>query len=173
MKNILKKMKKYEGLGFVEALIALMVSGIVAVVLMSISASSIQELMRVDMQDLMAQYAVSTSVHIQKLAIEEANENADDNNFLTLTQGKCYPFNTDEEESIRFTEDAGSRNEYKDSSLVKNDPDFFRIMCVEYRDITDSRKMLVKIIVGSNKFDGLATTDRDIKDYEYFAVINI
>ncbi len=43
--------KKYEGMGFAEALIALMIAGMVGIVLMRISSSTLRELAQLDMQD--------------------------------------------------------------------------------------------------------------------------
>ena len=170
--------KKYKGIGFVEALIALVVSGVVAIVLMSISAEAIGELRRLDVQDAIAQHAVSTAVHVQNLAIEQAVGNPDGNIFLDLQNNRCYTFDPDDGSldtgGIPFV---GSDRTDFFGSLVSNDEpdsDYFRVMCVEHFTAAgDGKKMLVKIIVGSTRLDGRATTKTDVKDYEHFAIINL
>lgn len=158
--------KKYEGLGFVEALIALTVSGIVSVVLMNISISTLRELSQLDVQDTIAQHAVSTSVVLQKIAIQDMTR--DEKVFEGLAAGSCYGFNLDG--SIRESGPVSdTRSSYSQSSLVEEDSEYFRIFCLKN---IDSRKALVEIIVGSNKVAGKVTTDNDIKDYSYLAIIN-
>lgn len=167
--------EKLKGVGFVEALIALTVSGIVAIVLMSISAEAIRELRKLDMQDAIAQHAVSTAVHIQNLAIAQATGNPEGNIFLYLNTNKCYTF--DKYDGSLITEwelDPGTmnRSDYE-NSVIEPDSEFFRLMCVEHSTESDRRKILVKIIVGSNRVAGRVTNDTDVKDYEHFAIINL
>jgi len=140
--------KKYEGLGFVEALIALTVSGIVSVVLMNISISTLRELRQLDVQDAIAQHAVSTSVILQKIAIQDMTR--DEKVFDELNSGSCYGFNLDGsiKEGAPVSE---NRSSYSMSSLVEEDSEYFRIFCLKSKD---------------------ATTDNDIKDYSYLAIIN-
>ena len=172
-RKILKKI--YKGVGFVEALIALTVSGIVAIVLMSISAEAIQELRKLDLQDAIAQHAVSTAVHIQNLAIEQATGNPEGNVFLTLQMNRCYTFDINDgslNTSGFLDSNSMTRSQYE-NALIEPDSEFFRIMCVQHPVEGDGRKILVKIIVGSNRVDGKVTSDRDVKDYEHFAIINL
>ena len=173
--------KEYKGLGFVEALIALTVSGVVAIVLMGISAEAISELRRLDMQDSIAQHAVSTAVIIQDLAIKEAYVNDEDENiFYDLQPQMCYGFDVDSstgevtlDTDRNFSE--SERDYYSTDSVIPDDsdnPEFFRIMCVAHNpSAADRSKILVKIITGSNRVDGKVTNNRDVKDYVYYSVI--
>ena len=175
--------KEYKGLGFVEALIALTVSGVVAIVLMGISAEAISELRRLDMQDSIAQHAVSTAVIIQDLAIKEAyisDEDEDENIFYGLQIKTCYGFDVDSstgevtlDTDRNFSE--SERDYYSTASVIPDDsdnPEFFRIMCVAKKpSAADRSKILVKIITGSNRVDGKVTNNRDVKDYVYYSVI--
>ncbi len=179
-----KKLKEaYKGLGFVEALIALSVSGVVAVVLMGISAEAISELRRLDMQDNIAQHAVSTAVIVQDIAIKQALLNEEDENIFyeDLNTGQCYGFLTDVDTGEVTIDTTASylqadREEYSSSSVILNEdddnPEFFRIICVEQAPSeSDKTKMLVKIITGSNRVEGKVTNNRDVKDYEHYAII--
>ena len=172
--KILKK--KYKGLGFVEALIAISVSGIVGVVLMSISISTLQKLRQLDMQDVLATHAVSTAVDLQKIAMQDMTLANDEKQLSTgnLLVGSCYGFTSVGGELRVDSNNAfsvESRSRYMDLLVDPNDEDseYFRMFCVR---INETSKMIVNIVVGSNKVDGLATTDDDVKDYEYIAVIN-
>ncbi len=175
--KILKK--KYKALGFVEALIAISVSGIVGVVLMGISASTLQKLHQLDIQDALAAHAVSTAVDLQKIAIRDATLPEEDKQFsdLDLAVTFCYGFSTQDSDqidinSVSTKEDlVKNRDSYK-TRLVNPDDldsDYFRIFCVSSNDVD---KIIVEIIVGSKRVDGQATTDSDVRDYSYLAVIN-
>ena len=167
------KKNRYKGLGFVEALIGLTVSGVVAVVLMGISAEAIRELRKLDMQDQIALNAVSTSVHLQNLAIKEATTNQEDNLFYNLKMHFCYTFNNDGTINTASGSAALSRDDYK-NSLIEEDSEYFRVMCVEHNTTEgDRRKILVKVVTGSNRVDGRVTNDYDVKDYEYYSIINL
>ncbi|MDY0096982.1 MAG: hypothetical protein RBS01_01355 [Candidatus Dojkabacteria bacterium] len=171
---MIKHIKNYKGLGFVEALIALSVSGVVAVVLMGISAEAIRELRKLDMQDSIAQVAVSTAVQLQDLAIKQAYQNPEGNIFYETTMQRCYTldsagvFNPNE----GFNQTAVPREEYM-NSLAEGEDEYFRVMCVEHKTDSDRRKILVKIISGSNRVEGKVTNNKDVKDYEHFAIINL
>ena len=160
--------KRYEGLGFVEALIALMVSGIVGVILMQISVSTLQKLRQLDVQDAIAIHASSSAVILQKIAIQDMGKSENQKDFYNLVEGLCYGINTDD--AGINSQQVGNRDTYKDVYLVEEDSEFFRIFCVQKKY---ANKVIVKIVVGSNKLNGLATTDSDVKDYSYVAVINI
>lgn len=163
--------KKYDSLGFVEALIALMVSGIVGVVLMQISASTLRELHQLDIQDAVARYAVSTAVQLQKIATQDMTFADGDKVLFNLAPNGCYGFDPQGNIKTDTIYDIDNRSSYSGTSFVDPDLEYFRIFCVK-SDPTDAKKMLVEIIVGSNKMAGQVTSDNDVKDYSYIAVIN-
>lgn len=167
---MLRLEKQYKGLGFVEALIALMVCGVVSVVLMRISASTLRDLYQLDVQDAVARHAVSTAVHLQQIAIKDKTaESPDDTVFGNLIINNCYGFNEQNEVS-EDTYQVDIREGYMNESLVEEGSEYFRIFCVKSNP-NDKQKVLVQIIVGSNKMYGKATSDRDVKDYSYYAII--
>ncbi len=164
--------KQYESLGFVEALIAMMVCGVVSVVLMEISSSTIRDLYQLDVQDAVARHAVSTAVHLQQIAIQD--KESSDPIFAKLTNNACYRFNTLNGKIASDTPIGNivdGREYYSKLSLVEKDSEYFRVFCVKSNP-ADPQKVLVEVIVGSNKMAGKATSDNDVKDYSYFAVIN-
>ncbi|NTV79311.1 MAG: hypothetical protein HGA25_09330, partial [Clostridiales bacterium] len=62
---------KYEGMGFVEALIAIMVVGASSVVLMQIATRTLQDIIQNETIDTMTQYAVEGSTMVQNVAMQE------------------------------------------------------------------------------------------------------
>lgn len=167
--KILSLKKKYEGLGFVESLIALTVSGIVGIVLMQITASTLQKLHQLDLQDAIAMHAVSTGVYLQKIATEDMTR--DDKVFDDLIgkEGICFGIRGEDSGIDMEKSGVNNRNLFKDSSLVEPDSEYFRYFCVEK---IDTEKAILRVIAGSNKAAGLATSDNDTKDYSYLVVIN-
>jgi len=170
--------KKYKGLGFVEALIAMAMTAIIGLVLMKISANAIQQLHTLDLQDILAQRAVSTAVNIQKIATEYSS-GLDGNNIFKdgggtsrLLPGSCYGFLASDQIN---TDSIGQYNNGdpdfdRDVSLFSDDQDIFRVMCFVQRD-SKMEKLVVKVYTGLVNMPGVATTDGDIKDYEQFSVI--
>lgn len=159
MKKVLSK--NYEGMGFAEALIALMISGMVGIVLMRISASTLRELAQLDMQDAIAQYAVSTSVDLQRIAIEDIER--DDKEFDSLMESDCYGIKDDGTAIV----DGVSCSERGTYTLIPG-TDYFRIFKVISKT---PQKVILEIRTGSSKMLGEHTSSRDIKDYRYLVTI--
>lgn len=153
--------KKYEGMGFAEALIALMIAGMVGIVLMRISASTLRELAQLDMQDAIAQYAVSASVDLQKIAIEDLERETGE--FDDLQPLFCYGIKGDGTE-ILSTVTCSNRNSY---TLIQG-TDYFRIFKVLS---IDEDKAVLQIITGVYNMAGEFTSSTDIKDYNYLVTI--
>ena len=130
---------KYKGIGFVESLIALTVSGIVGIVLMSISAQAIYELRKVDMQDSIAQRAVSTAVILQNIAIEETMSDGDPVLHAAHPSDRCFGFEFDDNGEVKI--DTGNkgqnhngweaRSEFEDNSFIVEDDEreYFSYFC--------------------------------------------
>jgi hypothetical protein len=180
MKRIRGK-NKYKAVGFVEALIAIMVSGIAATVLLSIASFSLRELIRMDMEDALAQHARSGAMILQNIANKEAL-NDDSELFESLNLDSCYVL-VMESDASSYTIDLenpyniADREDYSVNANIPVDDDFpgdveeyFRIMCVE--DI-EGRRLLAKFVVGVKKMAGQISNVTDIRDYVYFAVINL
>ena len=177
--------KKYEGLGFAEALIAMMIVGIVGIVLMQIATNTLRELAQLDIEDALAKHAVSTAVDLQRIAIEDMSKEGEDKAFEDINQNNCYGIRSDgaafdglfDCPSESNNNGEGDRQDYTRIYEDKNgdgsfDEDektqYFRIINV--KEITD-RRAVVEIITGVANMKGLNTTNKDIKDYRYLAVI--
>ncbi len=160
---------KYEGMGFAEALIALMVAGLVAIVLMRISSSTLRELAQLDIQDAIAQQAVSASVDLQRIAIADMTKEEAEKEFSDLIPDQnpeptyCYGISEDGERIIKtFT--CGDRDSY---TVIPNS-DYFRIFRVKS---TTPQKAVIEIITGVVDMAGVNTSSTDIKDYSYLVTI--
>lgn len=182
-----KTFTMYEGMGFVEVLIAIMVTGVASVVLMSISANSIRSMLTTETIDAMTQYARNGSVIAQQIADVDPEVFTDDSTHMR--EGHCYPFEYDggtDTYSIDTSIDThwvyGDREDYKDGVLV--DPAnedaqdlYFRVICldevIEFPATSVTQRAVVKIVVGGLVYEGEITNDRDIKDYEYISVIDL
>lgn len=181
MKTLLKK--KYEGLGFVEALIAIMVSGIVATILINIAVSSMKELIRLDVEDAQAHHARSAAVLMQNIANRERLREDGNTIVDNLSVNRCYRLNFNKETAqydIDVSESYSQydRDSYKVSAIITdgvndNEGDYFRIVCMEKIKPGDTNKLLIKVIIGFNRVAGMFSNSSDIADYKYFAIINL
>ena len=180
--------KKYEGLGFAEALIAMMIVGIVGIVLMQIASNTLRELAQLDIEDALAKHAVSTAVDLQRIAIEDMSREEDEKEFkkLIFNPANCYGISSDgtKFDSRLFVCPSESNNngegyrqnytriyEDKNGNGTLDDDEqtqYFRIINVKE---INGRRAIVEIITGVANMKGLNTTNKDIKDYRYLAVI--
>jgi len=189
--------KQYKGLGFVESLIAIMVSGIVATVLINISVVAMRELVRLDIEDAQAHHARSAAVVVQNIANSErariAQNPEEDNIFYDLGEGTCYRLVRDGDTGLyTFFSEFGTyptplindRDVYKEEAVIDDgvnddEEDYFRRVCIVNNTRADAtvgnetNKILIRVEVGFNKAEGIISNSSDIRDYEYFAIINL
>lgn len=171
-------------MGFVEALIAIMITGIASVVLMGISANTLRSMVNTEIQDRMAQIGRSGAVITQGIADLES-ENEPDRKFFSQEniEGYCFEFNYDQEDGYSFDANNKLAPDTRTAYVTKlveeegdEEPYYFRVMCIEEiltGSATSRPRAIVKIITGYARTTGSYTSTRDIKDYEYLAVINL
>lgn len=179
---------KYEGMGFVEALIAIMVVGASSVVLMQIATRTLQDMIQNETIDTMTQYAVEGATMVQNVAMREKLTGEDVFPNPLGNTNNCYVIDkdTDDQYLIRrneqgnITYDLSDRNTYKTEALVQEDAEnlYFRVFCIENYAITDGYA-IVKVVVGQTTVnqaivDGESITKGySVKDYTYFTVVNL
>lgn len=91
----MQKKQKYEGIGFVELIIALGVAGIALVVLMTMSANSMREAIRYERQDALTRLASSGALVVRK-HVEIANDPREALLFGGQTN-RCYQIDLENE----------------------------------------------------------------------------
>ena len=176
MKNLAKG--KYEAMGFVEALISIMVVGASSVVLMQIASQTLQEMMQNEVIDTMTQYAVEGSVIVQDLATQERISGDD---IFPNAEG-CYAMDV-EEEAYSFRKDSAEeyisynlsqdRETYKSETAISTDDNYFRLVCIN-NYVGDGKFAVTKVVVGQSKVgDGTITRKNMVKDYSYFTVVTL
>lgn len=171
--------KHYEALGFVEALIAIMVVGISSVVLMQIAVNTMQNTIQNETIDKMTQYAVEGAELAQEIADREISTGDD----LFPDEGlwdSCFSFDQEGEE-INFAEESEgnfvvyeelNRDGYKDDAVLSDEDEFFRIVCLDSGTV-DPTFVVGRVIVGQRISDGEISVGTDVKDYTYMTVIKL
>lgn len=179
---------KYEGMGFVEALIAIMVVGASSVVLMQIATKTLQDIIQNESIDTMTQYAVEGATMIQNVAMQEklTGENVFPNPISNVNNCYVVDKDTDEQYIIRRTEqgdvtyDLVNRDMYRTEAVIQEGAEspYFRIFCIESYDLTDTYA-IVKVVVGQSEITPVTSNGESItkgysvKDYTYFTVVNL
>lgn len=178
-----EKKKVYEALGFVEALIAIMVVGISSMILMQIAVNTMHSTIQNEIIDIMTQYAVEGGELAQDIANREIMSGED--YFPEIIVGdltKCFAFDKDDDGTIIFakesqgvyrTYDLGERNTYKDEAILDEEDEFFRIACFDGRKSTETAFVVGKIVVGQRKSDGQITKGNSVKDYTYLSIVKL
>ncbi len=181
--------EKYKGMGFAEALIAVMIVGIVGIVLMQIASNTLKELVLIDIEDTLARYAISTSVDLQKIAIEDIDKEEEEKEFEKVgeNENNCYGINPEGTAFITPSiicplaenDNGGSYREngytriYEDKNgdgVLDDDEQTQYFRMIRIKEKTKERA-IVEIITGVSSMKGLNTTNKDVKDYRYLVVI--
>lgn len=180
-----KLKKKYESLGFVEALVAIMIVGVSSVVLMEIAVNTMQNTIQNEVIDTMTQYAVEGAEMAQQISDRDLQSN-DAQLFPEPIEGTtvCYRFVSEvdpetnrlifsfakntENTFIQYSENE-QRNNYKEEALI-GEEDLFRIFCLESSS-GEENFVIGRVIIGQRYSDGSITKGNAVKDYSYLTVI--
>jgi len=184
MKTMNRLKDKYESLGFVEALIAIMIVGVSSIILMEIAVNTMQNTIQNEVIDTMTQYAVEGAEMAQQISDRDL-QSSDRDLFPKPTPGTtvCYRFiseldsetnrqifsfaKTTENTFIQYNED--DRNTYKEEALIEEE-ELFRIFCLEGSS-GEKNFVIGRVIVGQRYSDGSITRGNAVKDYSYLTVI--
>lgn len=174
--NIFKK--EYRALGFVEALIAIIIAGITSVLLMGVAVDTIAQVTKSDQQDEMTQLAVEGGEMVKNIA--EKNSISEELLFPNISgnQGSCFELNleTDDpsfvsglqgEYNPKCSYDSGNRENCVNNSNLSNQG-YFRVMCITNESDINSGLVVAKIVVGKTKCNDSQSCD--IPDYEYYVL---
>lgn len=113
MKKILKK--TYKALGFVEALIAIVIAGTTSVILMRMAANSLKEAIQNERIDKMTQYAVEGG-NIVESVIKDPEATLP--SFSPDTEF-CYVVSLTDDGSYKFLQSGGSFKSWNSDNLIK------------------------------------------------------
>jgi len=180
----------YVGLGFVEALLAILVTGIASVALMDIAARTMTDTIRNEMMDTMTQYAMEGAEMVQIIADKERLTGDDVFPNESGQAGKCFLMNNDIEDPSFQTDEGGlfliysylEREDFKDDAIILEDEQYFRVFC-RTSDIDINGKLVIgKVVVGLVKRDTTENNGQlifgtggisNIKDYEHYTIVKL
>ncbi|HKM19879.1 MAG TPA: hypothetical protein VJY47_01505 [Candidatus Dojkabacteria bacterium] len=180
----------YKAMGFVEALIAIMIAGIASVVLMQIAANALKEAVQNERIDKMTEYAVEGANMVQgiverdKAHIKDITSSMTEFCFIPYKEGNTFNFHR---EGMSKNYWSRSADELIVNSVIERDnqnlrnlpkvgegleSDFFRIACIR-QNSTPAKYLVVRIGVAHLPSKGDITTDKQLKDYFYRTTINL
>lgn len=196
MRNKLSFKNRIKGLGFVEVLIAIVVVAIVSAVFLSIAGHAMKELVQTERIEHMARIARDGANIAQEVANQEKAdviENNENNELFPKVVGQCYfPLREDSgdevvysfaQEGVNFISQTDETEGVRDLiiSAVSEPPisedyfwgeDYFLVMCIENLDDT-TKWAHVRFWVGDVHVAGQISNDSDLKDFKYYAVIEL
>lgn len=194
MKKILKGEKQFKALGFVEVLIAIVVVSIVSAVFLSLAGDVMKELIQTERIEAMARIAKDGVSVAQEVANRDAADILEDKNFpqrIPQDIGRCYiPIREEGGDPVyKFAENpSGTLYSFPNDSSERPDivatlrgpegsklrwyEDYFMVMCLLGID-TGTTWAHVRFWVGDINVEGQITNDRDMKDFIYYAVIEL
>ena len=176
----MSKQKTYKSLGFVEALIAIMVVGVASVVLLGIAVNTVQQVLQNEMSDKLTETAVEGGVMIKKIA--EDNNGSTDTLFPPITgnTGKCFALNTDinnpsfVKNGDVFVNACNYDSQGKDGcvSTLSEDTSVFRVYCMTSDSDVTTGTVVGKVITGLAACKTADTKGNcGIADYPYYIVV--
>lgn len=197
MKNKIKY-NSYEGMGFIESLIAIMVVGVASVVLMRIAASTMSDAVENERIDKMTQYAVEGANMAENIVQEfyEYPTSSDAISFFDKiapgfpTKIKCFIPDTTNSGVFEFKKDSDDfkiltisslaiesinihKEDFGDAEIMTNNvgSGFFRYACFYPYTASTDKQINVGIVVGHLASEGTYTARRNVKHYIYSTVI--
>lgn len=190
MLNQMIKQQMYKGLGFVESLVAILVTGIASVALMSIASKTMTDAIRNEMTDTMTQYAVEGAEMIQVIADKERLTGEDFFPDSATQANTCYLMSQDVDDPAFVKDDEGlfqdysylEREEFKELAKLEDDDQYFRIFC-RTSDIDVNEKLVIgKLVIGLINRDATLEDGQlvyetggitNISDYEYYTIVKL
>lgn len=172
-----KYSRKYKGLGFVEALLAIVIAGVASLLLLGVAIDTIKQLGKTEQADEMTQLAIEGGEMVRNIAdknnesIEEIFPNISGN------QNSCFELNADKSNPTFVTDgsgtvtakcnyDSGGRDNCRSSSVLGEQ--YFRVFCITNQSDISTGLVVGKIIVGKAKCDDPRTCD--VADYPYYVL---
>lgn len=189
----LKSGKNFEALGFIEVLIAIVVVGIVSAVFLTIAGSAMKELVQTERMEYMTRLARDAVNVAQEVANrEKANiVTTPETDYFPNDDGLCYiPMREGSGEDVeyKFLKEGNSFKGFQYPSnprdeIVETVVDFteegflageqyFVAVCIESIDETTGWASVV-VWVGDTDLAGVRTSDSDLKDFKFYAVIDL
>ncbi|MCB9790680.1 hypothetical protein H6764_01515 [Candidatus Nomurabacteria bacterium] len=165
--------KKYKGQGFVESLVAILVTGLASIALMAVAARTIREVVRNEQLDQLTQEAVKGG-KILDYVVDEHNHGSDHTTlfpFNNVDEAKCVAIDGDINGANLYVGDKsdagdvvcnyispysgvnpqdcleGNESEVKIDSIDQQD--LFRIMCIHPDSNASKGILVVKIYTGT------------------------
>lgn len=186
LKQMTKETTLYKGLGFVEALLAILVTGMASVALMDIASRTMTDTIRNEMTDTMTQYAVEGVEMVQIIADEQRLTGGDLFPDPLLSSNTCFLMNEDvedpyfvKEEDVFKTYTYLERETFKELAKLEADDQYFRIFCIQEGD---AQLVVGKIVVGlvnrtstveNNSLVFKTGGITNVSDYEHYTVIKL
>lgn len=177
------KNKKYKGVGFVEALIAIAVAGIASIVLMSIAINTTNQVLRNDIESDLTEQAIEASAMVKKIA-NSHNAAIDEDLFPPITgnEGSCFAIDGTTNDPS-FPKSAGSfdvacRYDSGDREscqlAASEDPEIFRVFCILPDSVISSGLVVGKVVTGlTDCAEGDEGGKCDVNDYEYYLGVKV
>ncbi|MCC7290057.1 hypothetical protein IT417_02300 [bacterium] len=169
--------KTYEGLGFIEALLAIVVAGMASVLLMGVAADTVKQVVINELGDSMTQIAIEGGSAVKTIA--EKNNNSEEKLFPSITTNvnNCFAVsgtagnpefvNTSGVFIPACNYDAGERNSCK-NAVSSSDPTVFNVFCITPESDIATGLVVGKMVVGKIGCDN--SDDCEVSDYEYYVL---
>jgi hypothetical protein len=188
-----KSSKNFKALGFIEVLIAIVVVGIVSAVFLTIAGDAMKELIQTERMEYMTRLARDAVNVAQEVANrEKANiVTTQDTDYFPNDEDLCYiPMREGSGEDVeyKFLKEGTSFKSFQYPSnprdaiveeVVDNTQEgflagqqYFVTLCIEDLDETTGWANVV-VWVGDTDVAGVRTNDSDLKDFKFYAVIDL
>lgn len=175
----------YKAMGFVEALIAIMIAGIASIVLMNIAASALKEAVQNERIDKMTEYAVEGG-NMVRSALENSPPafTTQENCYIPIAEAGSYTFYKQSGQywlkspieiigrDNTISRDISFSQLPKVEEKGEEKSDFFRIACIR-QNATPAQYLIVRIGIAHIPSTGKITNDKEMKDYFYTTTINL
>lgn len=185
----INKRKKIKAMGFIEVIIAIVVVGIASAVFLTMAGRAMRELVQVERGEYMKRVAKNGVNIAQEVANKQKAAESGEVFFpykvsqhegwcfVPVKSGDDYAFQMelDQFESISLMESDDSLREWAKAhpTNMEGAQDYFLVMCIKEIDPIYGKWANVYFWVGDIHVAGEITSDSDMKDIKYNAIINL
>jgi type II secretory pathway pseudopilin PulG len=192
------KIIRLKALGFVEVIIAIVVVGVMSTVFLTMSGRAMRELVQTERLETMKRVARDGAQIAQEVANRQKNALPGEEYFPTELM-RCYiPVKDENGYSMKkdingdfiseslleviiigpgYTENDFSLRDWAIENAVyenfEDSSDYFLVMCINDIDDEGTRWANVYFWVGDIHVKGELTSDTDMKDFKYYAIIDL
>jgi type II secretory pathway pseudopilin PulG len=175
--NISNRRIQYEGMGFVEALIAISIAGIASVVLLGISVNTLKQIVNNEVSDTLTEKSIQGAEMVRNIGSRTFQTEDDIFPDISENINRCFGFTLVEPATFIKEGDIYINSCNYDNDLNNEchsngiSEDMFRVFCITDQSNPNTGLVVGKVVTGISGCEEEDTKGKcAVADYEYYTI---